>query len=508
MEKSNAAAPEIELRDITRVCGTVRANDGVNLRVQGGSIHAIVGENGAGKSTAMKILFGQMLPDRGEILIRGERRRWRSSADAIASGIGMVHQHFMLAGNHTAVENILLSAGKSFVLDRASARARLRALVEAFQMEVDLDRPVEELPVGMQQRIEILRLLFCDSRILILDEPTAVLAPVEVDALFATLRKMAAEGRTILIVTHKLKEVMSLAHRVTIFRAGRVVAEREVASTSIQELASLMVGREVSRVVSAPREAGAEETVLELRGARPRDPDSRLREISLRVRAGEVLGIAGVEGNGQTELIRLLANPRRELGSGEYHLLGERAEDCRASDVRARAVGIFPEDRLAEGMLLDSDLTDNFILGRARRAGYRSAGVALSHGAARAATAAAIAEYDVRPADPGAIARSLSGGNQQKLVVARELSESPRFLLAAQPTRGVDIGAIEFIHSRLLSLRAGGAGILLISSELEEVLQLADRVLVLYHGRVVGEFSKGQFDENKIGLLMAGGGDA
>lgn len=496
----------LELRGIAKAFGKCVANERVDLSVEKGTIHAIVGENGAGKSTAMKILFGQYSPDAGEILLRGERKQWRSPADAIAAGLGMVHQHFMLAGNHTAVENILLATkamGLS-ALGRGAARARLEKLLRDFKMEVELDRPVEELPVGMQQRIEILKLLYCDSDVLILDEPTAVLAPVEIEALFRTLRQMAGEGKTVLIVTHKLKEVMNLAQRVTVFRAGRVVAEREVARTSVTEIASLMIGRELASGESA-RSPAKPNVVLELKSVRPRDSGSRLQEISLRLQAGEILGVAGVEGNGQTELIRLLRDPRQEMQSGELELLGENACGWNGTEVRARAVGFFPEDRLGEGLLLDSNLEDNFLLGKTRKKDFL-AGPFLRRSAIADATAEAIREFDVRPPDSLAIVRGLSGGNQQKLVVARELGDQPRFLLAAQPTRGVDVGAIEFIHARLLALRESGAGVLLISSELEEVLKLSDRLLVLYRGKVVGSFHRAEFDEQKIGLLMAGGG--
>jgi simple sugar transport system ATP-binding protein len=402
-----------------------------------------------------------------------------------------------------------LLASKAFglaYLDRAAARARLQKLLADFHMEVDLDRPVEELPVGMQQRIEILKLLYQDSQILILDEPTAVLAPGEIEALFRTLRHMAAEGKTILIVTHKLKEVMSLAARVTVFRAGRVVAGREIAATNIGEIASLMIGRELTKAESARAEPG-QAFALELKGVRPRDSHSRLKEVSFRLRAGEILGIAGVEGNGQTELIRLLRDPRDQMGAGELTLLGHAAGRFGAPEMREMQTGFFPEDRLGEGLLLDAPLTDNFFLGKTRQRAFRRAGL-LDRAAIRAATAAAIREYDVRPADPDAIVRGLSGGNQQKLVVARELGDHPRFLLAAQPTRGVDIGAIEFIHRKILDLRNSGAGVLLISSELDEVLKLSDRLLVLYRGEVVGSFTRAEFDENKIGLLMAGGAHA
>lgn len=504
MEKSN---PEIELRGIAKAFGGCVANESVSFRVAKGTIHAIVGENGAGKSTAMKILFGQYHPDRGDIFVRGEKRVWRSPADSIAAGLGMVHQHFMLAGNHSAVDNVLL-ATKTFSLarvGRAQARDRLQKLLRDFQMEVDLDRPVEDLPIGMQQRIEILKLLYCNSDILILDEPTAVLAPSEIDALFRTLKQMAGEGKTILIVTHKLKEVMSLADRVTVFRAGRVVAEREVSETNISEIASLMIGRELADTGGGARQASGDETVLELKAVRPRAEDSRLVEMSFRIRSGEILGVAGVEGNGQTELIRLLRDPKHEIGSGELRLLGEDAGHFSGTRIRASSVGFFPEDRLAEGVLLESNLEENFLLGKTRR--FRRAGLFLDWSGLSSATKSAIREFDVRPPDSKAIIKGLSGGNQQKLVVARELGDRPRFLLAAQPTRGVDVGAIEFIHSRLRELRDSGSGVLLISSELDEVLKLSDRLIVLYRGRVVGSFERRDFDEKRIGLLMAGGSE-
>ena len=510
MEKNKTESDigsEIELRGIAKAFGACVANESVTFSVRRGSIHAIVGENGAGKSTAMKILFGQYHPDRGEILVRGQPRIWRSPADAIAAGLGMVHQHFMLAGNHTAVENILLAtkAGALSPLARSRARARLSQLLRDFQMEVELDRPVDELPVGMQQRIEILKLLYSDSSILILDEPTAVLAPVEIEALFRTLKRMAAEGKTVLIVTHKLKEVMSLAERVTVFRAGRVVAEREISATSVAEIASLMVGREVGPA-RTERKGGGSGTVLELKGARPKQAHSRLQEVSFELRAGEILGVAGVEGNGQTELIHLLRDPRHQLGVGDFRLFGKSAAHFSGAQMCAESVCLFPEDRLGEGLLLDADLEDNFLLGKSRSPAFRR-GVFLRRDAIRAATQAAIREYDVRPANSAAIVKGLSGGNQQKLVVARELGSQPRFLLAAQPTRGVDVGAIEFIHSRLLELRNSGAGVLLISSELDEVLALSDRLVVIYRGRIVGTFDRGSFDEKQIGLLMAGGGE-
>jgi ABC-type uncharacterized transport system ATPase subunit len=371
---------------------------------------------------------------------------------------------------------------------------------------VSLDLPVEELSVGEQQRVEILKLLYRDSEILILDEPTAVLAPGEIDSLFATLRGMAARGKTILIITHKLKEVLALADRVTVFRAGRVTGERPVAGITIGELAGLMVGREVSLGEGGARAPAKPELILELRDVRPVKALSRLEHVSFRLHAGEILGVAGVEGNGQTELIRMLLDPRGKIASGHMELLGRNVSRIGSARLRRESeMAIFPEDRLREALLLEDSVEDNYLLGRQRSQMFRSRGVLLDRAALRAKANAAIQEYDVRPPNPKARAGSLSGGNQQKLVVARELSGKPRFLIAAQPTRGVDIGAIEFIHRRILDLRDGGSGVLLVSSELDEVLRLSDRLLVLYRGQVVGSFLRADFDEKKIGLLMAGG---
>jgi general nucleoside transport system ATP-binding protein len=500
----------VELRGIRKTFGPLVANDAVSFSVKRGSIHAVVGENGAGKSTAMKVLYGQYKPDGGEIFIGGKSCRWRHSGEAIRAGLGMVHQHFMLAGSHTAVENVLLASESSSLglLPVEKARARLENLMREFQMEVRLDLPVCELSVGEQQRVEILKLLYRDSGILILDEPTAVLAPGEIGALFSTLRGMAERGKTILIITHKLKEVMALAHEVTVFRAGRVVGRRAVAETSVAQLAELMVGRQLDFGTGGRRAAPGNQPVLELKGAKPSRALSRLDSVSFAVNAGEILGIAGVEGNGQSELIRLLLSPRDCLAAGEIRLLDQDISRWSASRLRAEAeIALFPEDRLREALLLDSPACDNFLLGRQRRQEFRRHGFLLDTDKVEAAAAAAMRDYDVRPANTKALAREFSGGNQQKLVVARELSGNPRFLLAAQPTRGVDIGAIEFIHGRMLELRDRGAGVLLVSSELDEVLKLSDRVLVFYRGRVVGEFARAEFDESRVGLLMAGGAE-
>ena len=502
---ANNSVYHVELRGIAKSFGAVRANEGVTLAVRRGSIHAIVGENGAGKSTAMKMLYGQYRPDAGQIFVGGEERHWRSPADAIAAGVGMVHQHFMLAETHSALDNIILGqhAHAVMALGKEPARRRLREIMRAYGLEVDLDAPVGELPVGVQQRIEILKLLYQNSEVLILDEPTAVLAPAEIDGLFRILREMAAAGKTILIITHKLKEVLALAERATIFRAGRVVEDRELSGVSVQALASAMVGRELNLSAEFPRAARREEVVLRASRVKPRAKYSCLKDASFEIRAGEVLGIAGVEGNGQSELLRLLLNPRHEMGEGSLAFAGEDMAGKTAGALRGSGIALFPEDRLKEGMLLNSSLEENYLLGHQRDKDFRR-GLFLSRRRLRAAVVSALETFDVRPRLPEARAGGLSGGNQQKLVVARELRRQPRLLLAAQPTRGVDIGAIDLIHRRILELRNEGTAVLLISSELDEVLKLSDRLLVLFRGAVAAEFTRGSYDEAKIGALMAG----
>jgi simple sugar transport system ATP-binding protein len=500
MEKSSA----VELKGIRKVFGICVSNDDVSLRVAAGSIHAIVGENGAGKSTAMKILYGQYFPDAGEIIVRGQARQWRSSADAIEAGLGMVHQHFMLAETHTALENILLGTHRlgELTLGAKAAEKKLVGIMSEFGLEVPLHARVETLPVGIQQRIEILKLLYRESNVLILDEPTAVLAPEEIDGLFRILRRMAAGGKTILIITHKLKEVMALAERVTVFRTGRTVAEREVKDTSLRELASLMVGRELKNDNDTSRPEPGHEVVLEARNLKPRAKGARLQEASFRIRAGEILGVAGVEGNGQTELLQILLHPAETLGGGSLVYRGE--EIGSLASIRDRGAAVFPEDRLKEALLLGFSVEENFLLGRQRDEKFRR-GPFLRRSAIHRSAAAAVKQYDVRPGRLDVTAGSLSGGNQQKLVVARELEVEPGLLLASQPTRGVDIGAIEFIHEKIMELRGRGAGVLLISSELDEVLKLSDRLLVMYRGLVVGAFARQDFDEKMISRLMAGG---
>jgi len=499
----------VELRALCKSFKGVPANQDLYLRVEAGTIHALIGENGAGKSTAMKMLFGILKPDSGEILIDGERRRWKSPQDAVRAGLGMVHQHFMLAEPYSVLENILLGIPGAHALkpyDLVGARAKLSELCKQFGFDIDLDARIEDLPVGIQQRIEILKLLFRDSRILIFDEPTAVLTPQETQELFANLKKLKAQGRTILIITHKLKEVMSLADRATVLRAGRVVGEREIAKTSMEDLASLMVGRKVTLTAAVPPKVELKAPVLEMARLSLRLPKverALLSDISLTLHGGEVVGIAGVEGNGQSELLHVLLDPARQSYEGTLRILGKPAEKLDAGQVKALGVGVIPEDRHRQGLLLDRPVVENFLLGLQREKRFSQKGW-LRRSSIMPALRRALDEYDVRPRDPEILIRSLSGGNQQKLIIAREFERRPKFLVAAQPTRGVDVGAIEMIHERILDARNFGVGVLLVSSELDEILALSDRILVMYGGRFVAEYSRGQASEQELGLKMGG----
>jgi ABC-type uncharacterized transport system ATPase subunit len=522
-EKSAPIAGDdvIEFRGVSKTFGSVRANDGIAFKVRRGSIHGIIGENGAGKSTAMYRpdagTSGMYRPDGasssdvshldGKIHVHGKAVDFRSPQDAIRVGICMVHQHFMLAGPYTVLDNIILGAepGSKFApIDRAGARSRLEALSKKYGLNVPLDVPVDSIPVGVQQRIEILKALYRGCEILILDEPTAVLTPPEVDKLLENLRSLKAEGKTILIITHKLKEVMSFTDRITVFRQGKVSGELDTSEATVQKLADLMVGRSVRLSLDVPpREP--EGPVLEISGLNAkRGTVPVLKDIALRVRAGEVVGIAGVEGNGQSELLEAIFHSAEKgvIESGSIRVLGEEATELKTSEILSLGVGHVPEDRHAQGALLDRSVEDNFILGQ--QDSYSWYGWLRARWI-RAAVSRAISAFDIRPANPDARIRGLSGGNQQKVIISREFERSPKFLVVAQPTRGVDVGAIEFIHGRILQARAEGMGVLLVSSELDEILQLSDRILVLYSGAIVAEFARGEADEKKIGNVMGGG---
>jgi simple sugar transport system ATP-binding protein len=502
--------PAVELRGLTKQFGSVLANAGVNLRVETGTIHGVIGENGAGKSTAMKILYGMLRPDAGGIFINGEQCVWSSPSDAIARGIGMVHQHFMLAGPYSALDNILLGAEplRWRVIDRRGARTRLEALARQYGLPVEWDRPIEQLPLGVQQRVEILKLLYREAHILILDEPTAVLTPQETNDLFTNLKKLRAEGKTVLLVTHKLKDVMSFTDRVTVFRAGKVTGELETSRTNPQELANLMVGRKVVLNIEVPPAHPRPEPAIEVTGLSlggPAGSRHRLSNLSFSVRRSEIVGVAGVEGNGQSELLQALLHPRDSQcrTTGTVRFLSEDVTAWAPLRIRDLGVAVIPEDRLQEGLLLDRPISENFLLGLQRTPAFSRSGFLDLGGLAQKAERA-ITDYDVRPPDLTLPAGKLSGGNQQKLIVAREFQRQPKVLIAAQPTRGVDVGAIEFIHTRIVRARDEGAGVLLVSSELDEILTLSDRILVMFEGRFVAEFSRGQVTERALGLKMGG----
>jgi ABC-type uncharacterized transport system ATPase subunit len=500
----------LELRHITKRFGDVLANDRVSLAVTPGTIHAIVGENGAGKSTAMRIAYGFYRADSGEVVVDGAPRNLQSPHDAIALGIGMVHQHFMLVETMTVAENIVLGIepGGPLALDLRAAGARVRALSGSFGLQIDPEARVETLSVGQQQRVELLKALYREARLLILDEPTAVLSPQAVAELFRILRGMREQGKTIVIVTHKLSEVLEISDEVTVMRDGRVVGHRKTAETSAAELARLMVGRDVLlRVVKPAAKPGA--PVLRVRDLSLKGADGRrLDGVSFEVRSGEIVGVAGVEGNGQTELIDTLAGlVDRRAVTGAIDLGGEDVTALSARGRNERGIAHVPEDRQRRGLLLDFDLAENAILGVDDRppVAVGPGRSWLDREAIRRRAKKIVEAFDVRPPDLSLPARSLSGGNQQKLILGRELELPPRLLLVAQPTRGVDIGGIEFIHRRLVELRDSGCAILLVSSELEEVTALADRLLVMRQGRIAGEVDPARASTEEIGLLMTGG---
>ena len=501
----------LELRNITKTFGAVRANDRVSFKVEPGTIHAIVGENGAGKSTAMRIAYGFYTADSGDILIDGQVREIRTPHDAIGLGVGMVHQHFMLVDPMTVAENIVLGAepGNAASLDLRQAAEDIRKVSDEFKLLVDPNATVENLSVGQQQRVELLKALYRRARLLILDEPTAVLTPQEVEEFFAILRGMRAQGKTIVIITHKLTEVLAISDNVTVMRDGRVVGEVKTSETNAAELARLMVGRDVLLRVEKP-DAKPGASLISLRdfSITGRDGAKRVDRVSFEVRAGEIVGIAGVEGNGQTELIEALAG----LIPGSYvsGSISFEGKDITRLDARARkelGIAHVPEDRHRRGLLLDFSLAENTILGvHYRKPAVMGPGsILLDQKGIQERTEQVIRDFDVRPPDPQLPARALSGGNQQKLIIGREFELPPKFLLVSQPTRGVDIGAIEFIHRKIVAMRDAGCAVLLVSAELEEVTALSDRLLVIHNGRIVGEVDPKVSTNEEIGLMMTGG---
>ena len=508
MSNANGASPPaIELIGIDKSFGPVHANRQVNLRVERGIIHGVVGENGAGKSTLMSILYGFYEADSGQILVNGEPVRIRSSREAISHGIGMVHQHFMLVPPLSVLENVMLGAegGPLLKAGAKAVRAKLARLAREYALEVDPNAIVGELSVGLQQRVEILKALVRGAEILVLDEPTAVLTPSEADQLFEMLRVLKSQRKTIIFITHKLREIMSLTDRVSVMRRGEMVATFETSETSPPELADAMVGRKVIlKVEKRPAAPGA--VVLETRGLTVKDDRgvTRLEDVSFALRAGEILGVAGVAGNGQSELLEALAGIR-PLASGEIRLNGV-ALPAAARDpktMRRLGVGHVPEDRHRVGLIMSFEACESAMLGFQDEKVY-GRGLLFNRRAVIADAAAKMEAYDIRPRAPRLRTANFSGGNQQKIVLAREIERNPAVILVGQPTRGVDIGAIEFIHKRIVALRDAGKAVLLVSVELDEIFALADRILVLCGGRVTGERRPEETNAQDLGLLMAG----
>ena len=503
-------APPLAVRmaGIRKQFGPVRANDDVTLEVASGTVHALVGENGAGKSTLMSLLYGLYQPDAGTIEVFGKPAHLKSTHDAIAMGLGMVHQHFMLVDSLTALENVMLGAEPHALLARAErmVRPRLQSLMESTGLRVDLDAQVGDLPVGDRQRLEILKVLFRGAKVLILDEPTAVLTPQETQHLFGVLGTLRAQGTTIILITHKLDEVMRLADRVTVMRAGRVVHECGIKDTSPAHLAEAMVGRKVN--IGRPSTTGVApgEVVLEARGLKVVDAAgvTRLHGIDLALRAGQIVGVAGVSGNGQSELLEVLSGLRVPQ-AGSVRVAGETFAPTRwitPRTARRLRLAHVPEDRHARAMVMDFAAWESGILGYEGLLVYSGGGF-LRRRRMREDTREMMERFDVRPRSPELASGNFSGGNQQKLVLARELGQAPHVLLVGQPTRGVDIGAIEFIHGQLRQMREAGCAILLVSSELDEILALSDRVLVMNAGRITGERAVEACTEAELGLLMA-----
>ncbi len=499
---------EIELRGITKRFGEVVANSDVNLTIRAGEVLGLLGENGAGKSTLMNVLSGLYRPDGGEILIDGKPVQFRGPGDAIRAGIGMVHQHFMLVPVFTVAENVVLGVeptGPVDFLDLKKARAQVREINETYGLEVDPDEFIENLPVGVQQRVEIIKVLFRSANAIIFDEPTAVLTPQEVTEFFAIVKSLRSAGKAIVFITHKLHEILEVADRISVLREGRIVGEGVPGKTTDLELAEMMVGRPVSfNVAKKPFSPGP--VLLDVQHLTVlRENDAvAVNDLTLNVRAGEIVGIAGVQGNGQSELVEALAGVRRVAG-GSVMFQGKDITGASARDRHRLGVAHIPEDRQRTGIIAAFTVAENMVLDTYYDSRF-SRGLAMDWQAVNQNSAAAAAAFDVRTPSVFEKAGHLSGGNQQKLVVARELNRDTKLLIAAQPTRGLDVGSIEYIHKRIVDAREEGDGILIVSSELDEIMSLCDRILVMFKGRIVAEFGAAGRPANKndIGLAMAG----
>lgn len=496
----------IEMKGIGKSFPGIRANDNINLTVEQGEIHVLLGENGAGKSTLMNILYGLYQPDEGQIFVRGKPVRITNPNIAISLGIGMVHQHFMLVPPFTVAENIILGKEprKGATLDMEKAIKDVEELSAKYELKVDPRAVIQDISVGMQQRVEILKTLYRGAEILILDEPTAVLTPQEIEELGVILKSLVRQGKSIILITHKLKEVMSMSDRVTIIRRGKVIDTLNTKDTNIDELAEKMVGRKVSLTVEK-QEAKTGAPVLEIRGLKVLDNRGfeAVKGVDLKVHAGEILGIAGVDGNGQNELVQAITGLSR-AAAGEILLNGKDITNLSPKEVIESGVGYIPEDRHKRGLILNYSLAENAILGSHTSKQFRK-GIGLNYQKIREYCRKLIKEYDVRTPNERVFAKSLSGGNQQKLIVAREIDRDPILCIASQPTRGLDVGAIEFVHKKLIELRDAGKAVLLVSLELDEIMNLADRIAVIYDGRIIGVLDAKDATEKKLGIMMTGG---
>jgi simple sugar transport system ATP-binding protein len=494
----------VEMLGIVKRFPGVVANDGINLAVRQGEIHALLGENGAGKSTLMNILMGLYPPDSGQIRIDGSQVHFHSPRDAANAGLGMVHQHFMLIARFTVTENVILgNEGPSITLNRQRAEHVVGETAERYGLRVDPKALIENLPVGMQQRVEILRVLYQQSRTLILDEPTALLTPQEVEDLYTILLQLKEAGHTVIFITHKLREVAAISDRVTVIRRGKTVGTRDTKDTTSEELAELMVGRDVrlhvDRPPAHPGDAVLQVFDLRLKGRGNRDA---LDGLSLGVRRGEIVGIAGVEGNGQTELVECIAGLQKP-DAGTIMLEDTETTGWGPVPLREAGLSYIPEDRHYRGLVLPFSLTENMLLGNSTVRPFSKSG-RIDYAATREIAAQEMQEFDVRAPGPETPASSLSGGNQQKFIIARELYREPNVILAVQPTRGLDVGAIEFVHGQLVAERDKNRGVLLISFDLDEIFDLSDRILIIYQGKIVGDYPNGKITRAECGLLMGG----
>ena len=498
----------IEMLHITKIFPGIKANDDITLRLKKGEIHALLGENGAGKSTLMSVLFGLYQPDEGIIKKDGKEVKISSPNDANALHIGMVHQHFKLVDVFTVLDNIILGAEsvKHGFLQKKQAREKVRALSEKYGLRVEPDALIEDISVGMQQRVEILKMLYRDNDILIFDEPTAVLTPQEIDELMEIMRSFAREGKSILFITHKLNEIMAVADRCTVLRKGKYMGTVEIANTNKEELSRMMVGRSVSFEVDK-RDISPGSVVLEVRDLTVpsrRHKKDAVKNVSLEVRAGEIVCLAGIEGNGQTEFVAALTG-LEPMSRGRIRLNGKDITHYAIRDRAKAGISHIPEDRHKHGLVLDYTLEENLVLQRYWEPRFQESGF-LKKGEVRRYAEKLIDQYDVRSGQgPVTVARSMSGGNQQKAIVAREIDRNTDLLVAVQPTRGLDVGAIEYIHRQIVNVRDSRKAVLLVSLELDEVMNLSDRILVMYEGEIVGEFDPKHTTVQELGLYMAGG---